>query len=130
MYPKPQGQNMSTEDMIQALTPNVSTMQQNMVQFQYENKSSIQNLENQMSQISSAVSRLEAKDSGKLPSQMEPNPRQQAHAVTLRSGKEPVIAKEKAKSHIDEEEDDELGACRERSTGGGTSNLNSTTGHS
>ncbi|CAH9124841.1 unnamed protein product [Cuscuta epithymum] len=99
---------MSTEDMIRALTSNVSTMQQNMVQFQHETKSSIQNLENQMSQISSAVSRLEAKDSTKLPSQTEPNPRQQAHAVTLRSGKELVIAKEKAKSHIGEEEEEEL----------------------
>ncbi|XP_021755965.1 uncharacterized protein LOC110721142 [Chenopodium quinoa] len=34
------------------------------------------------------VSRLEAKDSGKLPSQTELNPKQQANAITLRSGKE------------------------------------------
>ncbi|XP_021728348.1 uncharacterized protein LOC110695424 [Chenopodium quinoa] len=77
-FPKPQGQssnsgNMSTEEMIRSLTSNVSTMQQNMMQFQQETKSSIQNLENQVSQISSAVSRLEAKDSGKHPSQTELN---------------------------------------------------------
>ncbi|XP_021747415.1 uncharacterized protein LOC110713266 [Chenopodium quinoa] len=91
--PKPQGQssnsnNMSTEEMIRSLTSNVSTMQQNMVQFQQETRSSIQNLENQFSQISSAVSRLEAKDSGKLPPQTELSPKQQANAITLRSGKE------------------------------------------
>ncbi|XP_021755319.1 uncharacterized protein LOC110720585 [Chenopodium quinoa] len=112
--PKPQGQssnsnNMSTEEMIRSLTSNVSTMQQNMVQFQQETKSSIQNLENQVSQISSAVSRLEAKDSGKLPSQTELNPKQQANAITLRSVKElkeTEIATKRAEDLIgaDEEE--------------------------
>ncbi|XP_021718577.1 uncharacterized protein LOC110686272 [Chenopodium quinoa] len=110
----PQGQssnsgNMSTEEMIRSLTSNVSTMQQNMMQFQQETRSSIQNLENQVSQISSAVSRLEAKDSGKLPSQTELNPKQQVNAITLRSGKklqETVVAPKKAKDLIGVEEEE------------------------
>ncbi|CAH9107476.1 unnamed protein product [Cuscuta europaea] len=89
-FPNHQGQtsssSMSTEDMIRALTSNVSTMQQNMVQFQHETKSNIQNLESQVSQIANAVNRLETKDSGKLPSQTEQNPRQHVNAITLRSG--------------------------------------------
>ncbi|XP_021767701.1 uncharacterized protein LOC110732095 [Chenopodium quinoa] len=110
----PQGQssnsgNMSTEEMIRSLTSNVSTMQQNMMQFQQETRSSIQNLENQVSQISSAVSRLEAKDSGKLPFQTELNPKQQVNAITLRSGKklqETVVAPKKAKDLIGVEEEE------------------------
>ncbi|XP_021716884.1 uncharacterized protein LOC110684757 [Chenopodium quinoa] len=108
----PQGQssnsgNMSTEEMIRSLTSNVSTMQQNMMQFQQETRSSIQNLENQVSQISSAVSRLEAKDSGKLPSQTELNPKKQVNAITLRSGKklqETAVATKRAKDLIGTEE--------------------------
>ncbi|XP_021740145.1 uncharacterized protein LOC110706537 [Chenopodium quinoa] len=66
-----------------------------------------QNLESQVSQISSAVSRLEAKDSGKLPSQTELNPKQQANAITLRSGKElkeTEIATKRAEELIGAEE--------------------------
>ncbi|XP_021767721.1 uncharacterized protein LOC110732111 [Chenopodium quinoa] len=82
---------------------------QNMMQFQQETKSSIQNLENQVSQISSAVSRLEAKDSGKIPSQSELNPKQQVNAITLRSGKklqETVVAPKKAKDLIGVEDEE------------------------
>ncbi|CAH9087220.1 unnamed protein product [Cuscuta europaea] len=86
---------MSTEDMIRVLAVNMGTMQQSMgqfqqtmMQFQHETKSSIQNLETQVSQISNAVSRLEAKDSGRLPSQTEQNPRQHVNAIMLRNGKE------------------------------------------
>ncbi|CAH9126488.1 unnamed protein product [Cuscuta epithymum] len=84
--------NMSTDEMIRALTSNMVTMQQSMsqfqqtmIQFQHETKSSIKNLETQVSQISNAVSRLEAKDSGKLPSQTEQNPRQHVNAIMLRN---------------------------------------------
>ncbi|CAH9079808.1 unnamed protein product [Cuscuta epithymum] len=66
----------------------MGTLQQNVLQFQQETKSSIQNLETQVSQISIAVSRLEAKESGKLPSQTEQNPRQHVNAIMTRSGKE------------------------------------------
>ncbi|CAH9134370.1 unnamed protein product [Cuscuta epithymum] len=82
---------MSTDDMIRTLTSNMVAMQQNMgefqqtmIQFQHETKSSIHNLETQVSQISNVVSRLEAKDSGKLSSQTEQNPRQHVNAIMLK----------------------------------------------
>ncbi|XP_021728347.1 uncharacterized protein LOC110695423 [Chenopodium quinoa] len=93
-FPKPQGQSSNSAKY--------GAIQQ-------ETKSSIQNLENQVSQISSAVSRLEAKDSGKLPSQTELNPKQQVNAITLRSGKElqqTVIATKRAKDLIGVEEEE------------------------
>ncbi|CAH9051333.1 unnamed protein product [Cuscuta europaea] len=97
---QPSNSSMSTEDMIRALAVNMGTMQQSigqfqqtMMQFQHETKSSIQNLETQVSQISSVVSRLEAKDSGRLPSQTEQNPRQHVNAIMLRSGEE-LLARE------------------------------------
>ncbi|CAH9103157.1 unnamed protein product [Cuscuta europaea] len=93
--------NMSTEDMIRELTMSVSTIQQSVAQFQEMTKSSIQNLKNQMSQISNVVSRLEAKDSGRLPSQTKQNPRQHVNAIMLRSGKE-LQAKEVEEEKVDE----------------------------
>ncbi|XP_031096961.1 uncharacterized protein LOC116001211 [Ipomoea triloba] len=53
-----------------------------------ETKASIQNLERQMGQLATTVSRLEAQSSGKLPSQTVVNPRENASAIVLRSGKE------------------------------------------
>ncbi|CAH9090308.1 unnamed protein product [Cuscuta epithymum] len=80
--------NMSTEDIILTLATNMTTMQQNIVEFQNETKSSILNLETQMSQIVEAVSRLEARDSEKLPSKIECDPKQQTFAITLTNEKE------------------------------------------
>lgn len=66
------------------LTKNVTGMQSNMVQFQEETRTSIKNLERQIGQVSSAVTRLEAKvDLGKLPSQTELNPRVNVSCMTL-----------------------------------------------
>ena len=48
---------------------------------------SVRHLEIQMSQISEVASRLEVRDSGKLPSQPEINPTHHVKAVTLRRGK-------------------------------------------
>ncbi|CAH9141685.1 unnamed protein product [Cuscuta epithymum] len=86
----------------------MSTMQQSVAQFQETTKSSIQNLENQMSQISIAVSRLEAKDSVKLPSQTEQNPRQHVNAIMLRDEttlKEVHEEEKQAKDGVDPGED-------------------------
>ncbi|XP_057540568.1 uncharacterized protein LOC130818415 [Amaranthus tricolor] len=52
-----------------------------------------------MGQISGAVSKLEARDSEKLPSQTEPNPRMNASAMTLRSGTELQEALKERKKH-------------------------------
>ncbi|XP_040955954.1 uncharacterized protein [Gossypium hirsutum] len=63
------------------------------VKYQQRTGASIQELTNQVSKLSMAVNRLESQ--GTLPSQIEPNPRQNASAITLRSGKilEPVPEK-------------------------------------
>ncbi|XP_043813667.1 uncharacterized protein LOC122723840 [Manihot esculenta] len=70
---------MSLEDIVQSLANST-------LAFQQETKSSIQNLENQMSQLATSVSKLESQ--GKLPSQTVPNPKQNVSAIMLRSGKE------------------------------------------
>ncbi|KAL0286859.1 UNVERIFIED_CONTAM: Retrovirus-related Pol polyprotein from transposon.6 [Sesamum radiatum] len=71
--------SMPLEDIVKTLA--LSTQQ-----FQQETRSSIQNLESQISQLVSSVSRLESQ--GKLPSQTIINPKQNASAIVLRSGKE------------------------------------------
>ena len=75
----PQKPNSNLEDMVRQLTTN-------MYQFQQETWASIQNLENQMGQLATTVSKLESQ--GKLPSQTVVNPKQNVSAVSLRSGKE------------------------------------------
>ncbi|XP_074266225.1 uncharacterized protein LOC141588695 [Silene latifolia] len=76
--------SMSTEDMICALTLSVS-------------------------QLATAVNRLEAKQSGALPSQTVDNPRKNVSAVSLRNGRQLIeVEKPKAKSKavaIQEEEE-------------------------
>ncbi|XP_031253545.1 uncharacterized protein LOC116111504 [Pistacia vera] len=59
----------------------------NTKQFQQDTRSSIQSLENQMGQMATAISRLEAQVGGKLPSQTVVNPKENVNTVTLRSGK-------------------------------------------
>jgi hypothetical protein len=44
-----------------------------------------------MGQMATTISQLEAQSSGKLPSQMVVNPRENASAIVLRSGKEVEI---------------------------------------
>ncbi|KAL0461398.1 UNVERIFIED_CONTAM: hypothetical protein Slati_0027400 [Sesamum latifolium] len=70
---------MPLEDIVKTLA--LSTQQ-----FHQETRSSIQNLESQVSQLASSVSRLESQ--GKLPSQTIINPKQNVSAITLCSEKE------------------------------------------
>ncbi|KAL4368664.1 hypothetical protein GQ457_05G022790 [Hibiscus cannabinus] len=53
-----------------------------------EMKETTQNLGNQITQLATSMSKLEAQNSGKLPSQTEVNPRENCNAISLRSGKE------------------------------------------
>ncbi|KAL0389292.1 UNVERIFIED_CONTAM: hypothetical protein Scaly_0286300 [Sesamum calycinum] len=69
----------SLEDMMKILVANTQ-------QFQQETRASIQNLESQVSQLASSVSRLESQ--GKLPSQTIINPKQNVSAITMCSEKE------------------------------------------
>ncbi|XP_010247672.1 PREDICTED: uncharacterized protein LOC104590649 [Nelumbo nucifera] len=67
----PQRPGMSLDEIVKALAANTQ-------QFQPETRTSIQNLENQVSQLATAMSRLESQGSGKLPSQTIVNPKQNA----------------------------------------------------
>ena len=81
-------QSMSLDEIVKALASNTQ-------QFQHETRNSIQNIEKQIGQLATSVSKLEAQGSGKLPSQTIINPRENASAITLRNGRElePFIAK-------------------------------------
>ncbi|XP_040948598.1 uncharacterized protein [Gossypium hirsutum] len=68
--------------------------------YQQRTDASIQELTNQVSKLSMAVNHLESQ--GKLPSQTEPNPRQNASAITLRSGK--ILETVPDKSHRQDKE--------------------------
>ena len=80
-------------------------LQTSVIQNNQETKSSIQNLERQVGQMATTITKLEAKDSGKLPSQTEKNPRETANAITLRGGKVlgNAIEKELAKKRMDQD---------------------------
>ena len=82
---------MSLEDIVKSLAINTLQFQQETKQFQQEARANIQILDNQMGQMATAISWLEAHSSGKLPSQMIVNPREKASAIILRSGKEVEI---------------------------------------
>ncbi|KAL0296007.1 UNVERIFIED_CONTAM: hypothetical protein Sradi_6652800 [Sesamum radiatum] len=90
-------QGTHLEDMMKSLISNTQQIQQNtqqqIQQLQQSVQTSIQNLESQMSQLASSVSKLESQ--GKLPSQTVINPKQNASAIVLRSGKE-------LQQHLDE----------------------------
>jgi hypothetical protein len=56
-------------EMMKTLASNTVTLQQNVMSFQQETRSSIHNLEKQMGQVASSVGKFEAQMNGKLPSQ-------------------------------------------------------------
>ncbi|XP_075499105.1 uncharacterized protein LOC142537478 [Primulina tabacum] len=72
---------MSLDEIVKALAKNTQ-------KFQQETRASIQNLGTQITQIATSVSKLKAQNSGKLPSQTVVNPKENASAMVLRSGKE------------------------------------------
>ena len=82
---------MSLEDIVKSLDTNTLQFQQETKLFQQEARANIQSLENQMAQMATAISLLEAQSSGKLPFQTVVNPRENASAIVLRSGKEVEI---------------------------------------
>ncbi|XP_073025210.1 uncharacterized protein [Primulina eburnea] len=73
--------SMSLDEIVKALAENTQ-------KFQQETRASIQNLGTQITQIATSFSKLEAQNSGKLPSQTVVNPKENASAMVLRSGKE------------------------------------------
>ncbi|KAK9691281.1 hypothetical protein RND81_09G186900 [Saponaria officinalis] len=85
------GSQMSTEDMIRALV-------NNQTRFQQETQNIIKNLENQVDQLATSISRLEAKDSGVLTSTTMTNPEANVSAVSLRNGRQLVELEKKKNS--------------------------------
>ena len=79
--PPTENSGTSLEDLVKALFTNT-------ILFQQETNASIRNLKAQIGQMASTISQLQSKDSGKLPSQTIVNPRENANAITLRSGKQ------------------------------------------
>jgi hypothetical protein len=90
--------------MMKTLASNTVTLQQNVMSFQQETRSSIHNLEKQMGQVASSVGKLEAQMNGKLPSQAL-NPIENVSVIMLRSGKE---LEEKRSKQIEMEEEEEI----------------------
>ena len=76
-----------------------------MKQFQQEARANIQSLDNQMDQMATTISQLEAQSSGKLPSQTVVNPRENASAIVLRSGKEVKIPLKAASASLKQEKE-------------------------
>jgi len=91
-------------EMMKTLAFNTVTLQQNVMTFQRETRSSIRNLEKQMGQVASSVGKLEAQMNGKLPSQAL-NPLENVSAIMLRSGKE---LEEKRSKQFEMEEEEEI----------------------
>ncbi|XP_062147736.1 uncharacterized protein LOC133856697 [Alnus glutinosa] len=80
--------NLSYENSGMSLDDIVRSLATNTLQFQQETRASIQSLENQMGQMATAINKLEAQSSGKLPSQTVLNPRENVSAIVLRSEQE------------------------------------------
>ncbi|RDX98331.1 hypothetical protein CR513_18760, partial [Mucuna pruriens] len=87
-----QGNSPSLEDLTKQLAANnlefQQTMSSNNMQFQQNMNVTIQDLKMQIGQLANTVSHLQSAGSSNLPSQTIPNPKGNASALTLRSGKE------------------------------------------
>jgi len=96
---------MSLEDIVKSLATNT-------LQFQQETRASIQSLDNQMGQMATPISQLEAQSSGKLPSQMVVNPRENASAIVLRSDKKVEIPVKAVPASLKQEKEKNIIADR------------------
>ncbi|XP_027181753.1 uncharacterized protein LOC113780138 [Coffea eugenioides] len=106
-----------------SLTTNMAQLQQetraltmSTTQFQQDTRAGMKDMDARISQLATAINRLESHAHGKLPSQPEVNPRN-VSAMTLRSGKElegPKVGNSKSKSEEEiEKEIEEEGRVRE-----------------
>ncbi|XP_068636081.1 uncharacterized protein [Aristolochia californica] len=92
---------MSLEDIVKSLATNS-------LQFQQETRANIQSLDNQMGQMATAISRLKAQRSEKLASQTVVNPRENASAIILRSGKEVEISLKATPALLEQEKEENV----------------------
>ncbi|XP_073120127.1 uncharacterized protein [Henckelia pumila] len=104
-YPPPQRPQIPTPgESLENIVQNLAT---NTLAFQQDTRTSIQNLSTQMGQLAAAISKLEAQNSSRLPSQTVVNPRENVSAITLRSGKELQIQNGVVKEPVETEGDEE-----------------------
>jgi TolA-binding protein len=96
---------MSLEHIVESLATNT-------LQFQQETWASIQSLDNQMGQMATVISQLEAQSSRKLPSQTIVNRRENASAIVLRSTKEVEIPVKEAHASSKQEKEKNVIADR------------------
>ncbi|XP_068662924.1 uncharacterized protein [Aristolochia californica] len=78
----------------------------------FGDKGQYSNLDNQMSQMAITISRLVAQSLGKLPSQTVVNPRENASAIFLRSGKEVKILVKVTPASLEQEKEKNIVADR------------------
>ncbi|RDX94168.1 hypothetical protein CR513_23482, partial [Mucuna pruriens] len=90
-----QGNSPSLEDLMKHIETSNLEFQQNMsssnMQFQQNMNVTIQDLKTQIGQQANTMIHLQSVGSNNLPSQIIPNPRGNASALTLRSGKELLL---------------------------------------
>jgi hypothetical protein len=91
-------------EMMKTLASNIVTLQQNIMSFQHETRSSIHNFEKQMGQLALSAGKLEAQMNGKLPSQAL-NLKENVSVITLRSGKQ---LEEQRSKQIEMEKEEEI----------------------
>ncbi|XP_073122985.1 uncharacterized protein [Henckelia pumila] len=104
-YPPPQRPQIPTPgESLENIVQNLAT---NTLAFQQDTWTSIQNLNTQMGQLAAAISKLEAQNSSRLPSQTVVNPKENLSAITLRSGKELQIQDGLVKEPVEIEGDKE-----------------------
>lgn len=88
--------------MVKHLTTQIGQVHTQGVQYQKKTDSHLQHQDNQNGQINTSLSNIVAQLSGKLPSQPIPNPKENAKAITLKSGKE--LGEPKGQGHEIEKE--------------------------
>ncbi|XP_073147582.1 uncharacterized protein [Henckelia pumila] len=104
-YPPPQRPQIPTPgESLENIVQNLAT---NTLAFQQDTQTSIQNLNTQMGQLAAAISKLEAQNFSRLPSQTVVNPKENVSAITFRSGKELQIQDGSVKEPIEIEGDKE-----------------------
>ncbi|XP_021763811.1 uncharacterized protein LOC110728476 [Chenopodium quinoa] len=97
---QPQSSSMFLEDIVKAMADNT-------LHFQQETRRGLKNLENQVSQLANTVGKLQAQNSNKLPSQPERNPKKNASAMSLRSGKQLEVPAKKTEGLAEYQEEQE-----------------------
>ncbi|XP_073120967.1 uncharacterized protein [Henckelia pumila] len=104
-YPPPQRPPIPTPgESLENIVQNLAT---NTLAFQQDTRTSIQNLNTQMGQLAAAISKLEAQNSSRLPSQTVVNLKENVSAITLRSGKELQIQDGLVKEPVETEREKE-----------------------